>query len=266
MTVAPRPREPGDEPVRLPDLLPVLPLKGVVVFPLAISPLAVGQPRSVQLVDDAMRGNRLLALVAQREENVEQPAPGDLYRVGTVAVIYLLYLWIILPVLRLQDGLRRMAAREFSLRLPVETRDEFGTLSEGFNRMAGELQGLYRDLEARVAQKTAELERQNRDLETLYDMAAFLNQASDADTMARGFLARVMRQFDAEGGSVRVLDPRHGRLHLLASAGLPAALAEAASCAAADACEPPPVRRQPSLAIPRGAGAWAGEAAVRAGA
>ncbi|QEZ43857.1 type IV pili methyl-accepting chemotaxis transducer N-terminal domain-containing protein [Cupriavidus oxalaticus] len=156
--------------------------------------------------------------------------------VGTVAVIYLLYLWIILPVLRLQDGLRRMAAREFSLRLPVETRDEFGTLSEGFNRMAGELQGLYRDLEARVAQKTAELERQNRDLETLYDMAAFLNQASDADTMARGFLARVMRQFDAEGGSVRVLDPRHGRLHLLASAGLPAALAEAASCAAADAC------------------------------
>ncbi|MBF6990331.1 MULTISPECIES: type IV pili methyl-accepting chemotaxis transducer N-terminal domain-containing protein [Cupriavidus] len=156
--------------------------------------------------------------------------------VGTVAVIYLLYLWIILPVLRLQDGLRRMAAREFSLRLPVETRDEFGTLSEGFNRMAGELQSLYHDLETRVAQKTAELERQNRDLEELYDMAAFLNQARDADTMARGFLARVMRQFDAEGGSVRVLDPRHNRMHLLASAGLPAALAEAASCAAADAC------------------------------
>ena len=62
--------------------------------------------------------------------------------VGTVAVIYLLYLWIILPVLRLQDGLRRMAAREFSLRLPVETRDEFGTLNAGFNRMAAELQDL----------------------------------------------------------------------------------------------------------------------------
>lgn len=169
--------------------------------------------------------------------------------VGTVAVIYLLYLWIILPVLRLQDGLRRMAAREFSLRLPVETRDEFGTLCDGFNRMAGELQGLYRDLEARVAQKTAELERQNRDLETLYDMAAFLNQASDADTMARGFLARVMRQFDAEGGSVRVLDPRHGRMHLLASAGLPAALAEAAACAAADACHCGDATREAVVAI-----------------
>src|SRR5262249_30628328 len=73
---------PADTPaLPLPDALPVLPLKGVVVFPLAISPLAVGQPRSVQLVDDAMRGNRLLALVAQRSESVEQPVAGDLYRV-----------------------------------------------------------------------------------------------------------------------------------------------------------------------------------------
>ncbi|PZX33814.1 NarX, PUTATIVE TRANSMEMBRANE NITRATE/NITRITE SENSOR KINASE TRANSCRIPTION REGULATOR PROTEIN [Cupriavidus phytorum] len=169
--------------------------------------------------------------------------------IGTVAVIYLLYLWIILPVLRLQDGLRRMAAREFSLRLPVESRDEFGTLSEGFNRMAGELQGLYHDLEARVAQKTAELERHNRDLETLYEMAAFLNQAADAEAMAQGFLARVMRQFDADGGSVRVLDSRHGRMHLLATAGLPAALAEADSCASANGCHCGDATREAVIAI-----------------
>ncbi|NOV24818.1 HAMP domain-containing protein [Cupriavidus necator] len=169
--------------------------------------------------------------------------------IGTVAVIYLLYLWIILPVLRLQDGLRRMAAREFSLRLPVESRDEFGTLSEGFNRMAGELQGLYHDLASRVAQKTAELERHNRDLETLYEMAAFLNQAADAETMAQGFLARVMRQFDADGGSVRALDSRHGRMHLLAAAGLPAALAEADSCASAIGCHCGDATRQAVVTI-----------------
>ncbi|WP_427307976.1 type IV pili methyl-accepting chemotaxis transducer N-terminal domain-containing protein [Cupriavidus sp. H39] len=169
--------------------------------------------------------------------------------IGTVAVIYLLYLWIILPVLRLQDGLRRMAAREFSLRLPVESRDEFGTLSEGFNRMAGELQGLYHDLASRVAQKTAELERHNRDLETLYEMAAFLNQAADAEAMAQGFLARVMRQFDADGGSVRVLDSRHGRMHLLAAAGLPAALAEADSCASAIGCHCGDATREAVVAI-----------------
>lgn len=156
--------------------------------------------------------------------------------VGTVAVIYLLYLWIILPVLRLQDGLRRMAAREFSLRLPVETRDEFGTLNAGFNRMAAELQDLYHDLAARVATKTAELARQNRDLEALYDMAAFLNQASDANVLARGFLARVMQQFGADGGAVRMFDTDQGKLHRLASAGLSDALAEDSHCADTEAC------------------------------
>lgn len=156
--------------------------------------------------------------------------------VGTVAVIYLLYLWIILPVLRLQDGLRRMAAHEFSLRLPLETRDEFGTLNAGFNRMAAELQGLYQDLAARVTSKTAELARQNRDLEALYDMAAFLNQAGDAETLARGFLERVMRQFGADGGSVRVFDARQGKLHRLASVGLSMTLADNDHCADIDAC------------------------------
>ena len=61
--------EPGAGPAdfAIPDVLPVLPLAGPVVFPLTAVPLAVGQPRSVRLVDDVMRGNRLLALVAQRD-------------------------------------------------------------------------------------------------------------------------------------------------------------------------------------------------------
>lgn len=98
---------------------------------------------------------------------------------GTLAMIYLLYLWIISPVLRLRDGLQRMAAREFSTRLPVESRDEFGVLARGFNRMADELQGLYTGLEQRVGEKTAQLAAQNRDIGALYDMAAFLNQPNE---------------------------------------------------------------------------------------
>src|SRR5579885_1784247 len=51
----------------VPDVLPVLPLRGgVVVFPFAVVPLAVGQPSSVQLVEAVMRGDRMLALVARR--------------------------------------------------------------------------------------------------------------------------------------------------------------------------------------------------------
>ena len=128
---------------------------------------------------------------------------------GTLAMIYLLYLWIISPVLRLRDGLQRMAAREFSTRLPVESRDEFGVLARGFNRMADELQGLYTGLEQRVEQKTAQLAAQNRDIGALYDMAAFLNQPNEIEALCDGFLRRVMLQFDAEGGSIRALDPNN---------------------------------------------------------
>jgi Lon protease-like protein len=60
---------PGPDPgnFTLPDALPVLPIRDAVVFPLTALPLAVGQARSIQLVDDVMRGNRLLALVTQRD-------------------------------------------------------------------------------------------------------------------------------------------------------------------------------------------------------
>jgi ATP-dependent Lon protease len=72
----------------IPDVLPVLPLREAVVFPLAVAPLAVGRPRSVRLVDDAMRGNRLVALVLQRTADAEEPGPDDLHRFGTAAMIH----------------------------------------------------------------------------------------------------------------------------------------------------------------------------------
>jgi ATP-dependent Lon protease len=77
---------PGD--FVIPDALPVLPLRDAVVLPLTVVPLAVGQPQSVRLVDDVMRGNRLLALVAQREAKVEAAKPEDLHRIGTAGVIH----------------------------------------------------------------------------------------------------------------------------------------------------------------------------------
>src|SRR3989442_8724550 len=74
--------------VTIPDALAVLPLRETVVFPLTVAPLVVGQPRSLRLVDDVMRGNRLLALVAQRDPKVESAGPDDLHRLGTAAVIH----------------------------------------------------------------------------------------------------------------------------------------------------------------------------------
>ncbi len=69
----------------IPEELPILPLRGMTVFPLAVVPLQVGQPRSLRLVDDVMREGRLLGLVGQRRPEQENAGPDDCYTVGTVA-------------------------------------------------------------------------------------------------------------------------------------------------------------------------------------
>jgi ATP-dependent Lon protease len=82
------PPGPGLAELAIPDALPVLTLRDAVVFPLTALPLAVGQSRSVRLVDDAMRGNRLLALVTQRDAKAEPATLADLHPIGTVGVIH----------------------------------------------------------------------------------------------------------------------------------------------------------------------------------
>src|SRR5215468_11969167 len=75
----------ADEP--LPDALPVLPLRETVTFPETLTPLAVGQERSIKLVNDVLGANRMLAMVAARDPENEEPGPGDLYEIGVVGVV-----------------------------------------------------------------------------------------------------------------------------------------------------------------------------------
>ena len=82
------PTGPGPADLAVPDALPILPLRDAVVFPLTAVPLAVGQPRSLRLVDEVMRGNRLIALVAQRDGKAEATTLADLHRIGTVGMIH----------------------------------------------------------------------------------------------------------------------------------------------------------------------------------
>ncbi|RAR61880.1 two-component system nitrate/nitrite sensor histidine kinase NarX [Paraburkholderia unamae] len=190
-------------------------------------------------VDEA---NGLVSLIERENARktawlrISQVALAALSCVGTVAIVYLLYQWFVAPVQRLQDGLARVEAREFHTRLPVDAEDEFGHLAQGFNRMVAELQALYQDLAARVDAKTAQLAAQNRELATLYEMAAFLNTPGPAESVCHDFLTRVMREFDAEGGTVRVVSPDDGNLHLLVSEGMPEALTLAEQCMPAQDC------------------------------
>jgi len=78
---------PPDLSAALPRVLPVLPLRETVPFPETVAPLAVGQPRSVALVNDALGSNRLLVMVASKDPANEEPGQDDLYRVGVVGTI-----------------------------------------------------------------------------------------------------------------------------------------------------------------------------------
>src|SRR5579859_2240567 len=80
-------REDDDDKVHIPNILPVLPLKDMVVFPFAVQPLGVGQDRSIRLIDAVMRGNRLVVLVAQKSAEIELAGPNEIFKVGTVARI-----------------------------------------------------------------------------------------------------------------------------------------------------------------------------------
>ncbi len=139
---------------------------------------------------------------------------------GTVSLIYLMFGLIIEPVNRLYEGLRRMSQQDFAVRLPIGSNDEFGQLANGFNQMADRLQSLYDNLEARVRMKTATLENKNRELALLYEVAAFLQRPQPIEPLCQGFLQRICAYFQADGGSVRVLDASRDNLHIVVHQGI----------------------------------------------
>ncbi|MDH3519114.1 MAG: LON peptidase substrate-binding domain-containing protein, partial [Myxococcales bacterium] len=81
---------------KLPEELPVLPMREMVVFPYMVLPLFVARERSIAALEDALSGDRLLCLAAQRDPEIDAPEPDDLYRVGTVVMV--------MRVIRMGDG------------------------------------------------------------------------------------------------------------------------------------------------------------------
>ncbi len=92
------------EPVKaesiISDDLPVLPLRGVVVYPMMWLPLPIGQERSIRLVESTVPNNRIIALVTSKSEDIEEPNPGQIHDVGTAAQVH--------RVLKTPDGTIRL--------------------------------------------------------------------------------------------------------------------------------------------------------------
>ena len=80
----------------LPDSLPILPLKNTVLFPGVVIPITAGRDKSIKLINEANKGDKLIGVVSQIDKNIEDPYLNDIYKTGTVAKI--------LKVLKMPDG------------------------------------------------------------------------------------------------------------------------------------------------------------------
>ncbi|HLA35576.1 MAG TPA: type IV pili methyl-accepting chemotaxis transducer N-terminal domain-containing protein [Rhodocyclaceae bacterium] len=136
--------------------------------------------------------------------------------VGTSVLVFWFHFNVIRPVMRLREGIRRIADADFSMRLDIETQDEFGDLASGFNRMTEQLENMYATMEQRVEAKTRSLAEKNQELALLYEIAAFLSESASEDELCRGFMQRVIAMSGADGAAIRLVDAETGKLQLVA--------------------------------------------------
>jgi ATP-dependent Lon protease len=133
----------------LPDTLPVLPLKETVVFPEAVAPLAIGEPRSIRLIDDVMnRPERLLALVVSRDPEAAEPPPEQLHEIGTAAAVQRMVRVPDGTVRILVQGFRRVRIGPYTQTEPflearVEELHEVGDRTTEVEALARNLQGIF---------------------------------------------------------------------------------------------------------------------------
>ncbi|MFQ5846393.1 MAG: endopeptidase La [Candidatus Methylomirabilales bacterium] len=144
---------------KMPETVPVLPVRDMVVFPFMILPLFVGREKSIRAVDEALGRDRLIMLVAQRDAEVEDPSPQEVYPVGTVAMV--------MRVLKMPDGrvkilvqgLARTRIMEFLRREPYFEARIVEILDDVVPTMGVELEALIRTVKEHVS-KSASLGRQ----------------------------------------------------------------------------------------------------------
>src|SRR4051794_33825273 len=155
-----------EEAIKIPDVLPVLPLKDLVIFPFIIVPLSVSREKSINAVDQALAENRVIMLTAQKDFQNEDPGEEDLYRVGTVAVI--------MRMLKLPDGRIRILVQGVS-RARVES-----VTSEG-ECLHAKLQVL---VEEAAPERSLEVEALMRNVRGSMEKAANLGKNISPEVMA----------------------------------------------------------------------------------
>ncbi|MDR2666408.1 MAG: endopeptidase La [Endomicrobium sp.] len=94
-----------NEVSKLPEVLPLLPVREMVLYPAMVLPISIGREKSIKALEEAMSTNRLIFIVTQKNIQVEDPTPSDIYNIGTVCEV--------LQILKMADGMKALVEGVF---------------------------------------------------------------------------------------------------------------------------------------------------------
>jgi len=137
------------EDVEVPEAIPILSLRNTVLFPGVVLPISIGRPKSIQLIKDAYRNNKIVGTVAQKDPDIENPEFQDLHTVGTIGQIVKLLEMPDGSTTAIIQGRKRMVLQELisddpyfiaKVKTIPETKPE--TMSKDFDAIVGSLKDL----------------------------------------------------------------------------------------------------------------------------
>ncbi len=129
--------------VKIPEILPILPLRETVIFPAMVAPIVVGRERSIKLIDEVAVGNKIFGVVTQKDPQIDEPNPDQVYNVGTACAI--------IRMLKFPDGTTRLLVQGISrikINQFIETEPYFKANVEPIQEvyeLTIEIQGLMRN-------------------------------------------------------------------------------------------------------------------------
>lgn len=176
---------------RIPEELSILPLRGFVMFPGSVLPLTVSRPASIKLLDETLPITKVIGFLAQREEEKEDPAPQDLYHVGTAALVLKLLRQAEDRLVIIVQGLRRFAMRKIVATQPY-LRAEINLLDSIVPEQSVEWQAEFqnlRDAAARLSQLRPDIPEETaaiiRNIDNPEQLADFLAPHLDVPVAER---------------------------------------------------------------------------------
>lgn len=156
----------SSEQLQIPEVLPVLPLRDIVIYPFMIVPLFVSRERSIRAVDHALSENRMILLLSQKDLDKEEPTAEDLYTMGTVALV--------MRMLKLPDGRTRILVQGLARARAEEIAETNGFLNARLTVLH----------EPPVPEDSLEVEALIRNVRALLEKAANLGKNISPEVLA----------------------------------------------------------------------------------